>query len=148
MASEYIFSKVNFKKTHVKSQVLLYELELKEIFERHPTSPCKERVQEIFRIFAEIIPLLGPSSSLLEVIKDELYRSVYSKDLTSKMTEPFVERVPYFKSVARLEHQKHDESSKMKNNMSDLEQKLKFREQDLLIAHRKSLSLKYDTSLS
>jgi hypothetical protein len=141
---EFIFSNRNFKKSNAKSQILLYELELKEIYERYKVSPSKERAAESFRILGELIPLLGPFSGLVEIIKDELFRSVYSQDLTSKALEPYVERIPYFKAVGRLQSLKKDESIKMKSSREDLDQKLKFRNDDLVIAHRKTLSLKYE----
>lgn len=47
--------------------------------------------------------MLGPYAGIVEIIKDELYRSVYSKDLTSRSTEPYIERIPYFKAVGRLQ---------------------------------------------
>lgn len=88
--------------TRPPPSVFVYELQLKELFEKYTTSPCRERIQECFQILEEIIPSLGPLGSVVAVIKDEMYRSVYSKDLTSKEKEPFLERVPYFKAINRL----------------------------------------------
>ncbi|KAJ3227223.1 hypothetical protein HK099_002916 [Clydaea vesicula] len=139
----YIFSKDAFK-VPPKSQVLVYELELKEIFERYQTTPSRERAAECFRIFNEILPYIGAFSSILTTIKDELYRSVYSQDLTSKSAEPYLERIPYFKSVKRLEKLRNEECAKMQTSESDLQQKLKFKEQDLQISYKKSLFLKED----
>jgi len=44
-------SLANSRKFPAKSQALLYEVHLKELYQKYPKRPCKERVVEIFRIF-------------------------------------------------------------------------------------------------
>jgi len=41
----------NSRKFPAKSQALLYEIHLKELYQRYPKRPCKERVVEVFRVF-------------------------------------------------------------------------------------------------
>ncbi|KAJ3045412.1 hypothetical protein HDV00_010282 [Rhizophlyctis rosea] len=127
-----------------RSQALIYEIQLKELFEKFPQSPSRERAQRCFGILDEIIPMMGTLGSIIKVVKDELYRSVYSKDLTSSGVEPFVERVPYFSAVSRIGEARYEEVAKVNEAIADLVQKMKFREHDLQLLYKKNLTLKQE----
>ncbi|KND00165.1 uncharacterized protein SPPG_04506 [Spizellomyces punctatus DAOM BR117] len=129
-----------------RSHVLQYEVQLKELFEKYPTQPSRERASGCFAILSEIIPFLGTLGPIVRLIKDELYSSVYSEDLTSSSEEPFVERLPYFSAVNRICEARTTEGVKTTETLTELQQKLKFREYDLQILQRKNLALKQEIS--
>jgi hypothetical protein len=81
----------------------MYEVQLKELFQKYPKSPNKDRVKTCFEILDDIIPNLGTLGPILKVIKEELFRSVYSKNLTSADEEPFIERIPFFDAAGTEE---------------------------------------------
>ena len=80
---------------------------MKEIFDEIPSSPAKQRTQCCFRILEDLIPLAGTFSTVLKLIKDELHHSIYSKGLTSSNQEPFVEPIPFFSLVERIDETRH-----------------------------------------
>jgi len=41
------------RKFPAKSQTLLYEVHLKELYQKYPKRPCRERVLEVFKIFGK-----------------------------------------------------------------------------------------------
>ncbi|RKO91820.1 hypothetical protein BDK51DRAFT_45282 [Blyttiomyces helicus] len=82
--------------------LLIYEVQLKELFEKYPQAPCRERASRCFGILDEILPFIGTLAPIVRTIRDELYQCVYSKDLTSSEKDPFVERVPFFSAVSRI----------------------------------------------
>ncbi|KAJ3328261.1 hypothetical protein HDU76_010288 [Blyttiomyces sp. JEL0837] len=129
-----------------RSQVLVYEVQLKELFDQYPRSPSKERVRKCFTILEEIIPFLGTLAPIVKVIKEELYRSVYSKNLTSCDVEPFVERIPYFSSAGRMDDARTEEASRTTEALTELQQKVKFRDHDLQLLYRKNMNLKQELS--
>ncbi|KAI8833719.1 hypothetical protein BC829DRAFT_407714 [Chytridium lagenaria] len=101
-----------------RSQALVYEVQLKELFDAFPKSPAKER----------------------------LYRSVYSKNLTSCDKPPYVERIPFFSTVGKIDEARHEEITKTNEASSELQQKIKFRDHDLQILYKKNMSLKQEIS--
>ncbi|KAL2916813.1 hypothetical protein HK105_203592 [Polyrhizophydium stewartii] len=129
-----------------RSQALIYEVQLKEAFEGGPKTPSRERVMCCFRILGDLVPQAGTFSPVLKVIKDELERSVFSKGLTSADREPFVERIPFFSLVDRIDQVRAAESQRTHAVLDDLHQKLKFRDHDLQILYKKNLVLKQEIS--
>ncbi|KAJ3412358.1 hypothetical protein HDV05_000832 [Chytridiales sp. JEL 0842] len=127
-----------------RSQVLVYEVQLKELFDLYPRSPSKERVKGCFAILDEVIPFLGSLSPIIKIIKDELYRSVYSRNLTSSDVEPFVERIPYFCAAGRIDEARFEEVTRTTEALTELQQKIKFRDHDLQILYKKNMVLKQD----
>ncbi|KAI9090027.1 hypothetical protein DFS34DRAFT_380799 [Phlyctochytrium arcticum] len=128
-----------------RSQVLQYELYLKELFTLHPRSPSAHRTTGIFSLFAELIPLLGSLSAVMRTIRDDLYDAVYSMDFTSsEEVGGGIERVPWFAAVRRMSDARTEDGAKTSEAVSDLHQKLKFREYDLQILHKKNLALKQE----
>ncbi|KAJ3277433.1 hypothetical protein HK104_003301 [Borealophlyctis nickersoniae] len=125
-----------------RSQALYYELQLKELFAAHPTSPSVARTQKCFALLDDMIPLFGTLAPIVKILRDELYRSVYSRDLTSSDREPFVERVPWFMAVGRIGEARDEEAEKTNETLLSLHQKIKFREHDLQILYKKNLALK------
>nr|KAJ3422388.1 hypothetical protein HK105_008307 [Polyrhizophydium stewartii] len=125
---------------------LIYEVQLKEAFEGGPKTPSRERVMCCFRILGDLVPQAGTFSPVLKVIKDELERSVFSKGLTSADREPFVERIPFFSLVDRIDQVRAAESQRTHAVLDDLHQKLKFRDHDLQILYKKNLVLKQEIS--
>ncbi|KAJ3146088.1 hypothetical protein HK101_002369, partial [Irineochytrium annulatum] len=127
-----------------RSQVLVYEVQLKELFDAFPKSPAKERVRRCFQMLDEMIPFLGTFAPIVRIIKEELYRSCYSKNLTSCDVEPFVERIPYFCTVGRIDDARHEEITRANETLSEIQQKIKFRDHDLQMLYKKNMTLKQD----
>lgn len=86
-----------------KIVALVFDIQLKETFEAYPNSPSKDRLASCFQIFEDLIPHTGALSPVLQNLKEELFRSVYSKGLTSSKRNPYVERIPYFSVVEGIE---------------------------------------------
>ncbi|KAJ1538484.1 hypothetical protein HK096_001533, partial [Nowakowskiella sp. JEL0078] len=82
------------------------------------------------------------------MIRDELFESAYSQDLTSCKQEPFVERVPYFLALKRLDSSRSIESAKNTEIAVELQQKIKFRDHDLHLLYKKNLALKQNINES
>lgn len=61
----------------------------------------------VFQFTEDVLAYLGPFAPVMKNIRDELYRSVYSKDVTSAQSEPFVKRIPYFQIAGRIEEEKY-----------------------------------------
>ncbi|KAJ3283332.1 hypothetical protein HDU79_009170 [Rhizoclosmatium sp. JEL0117] len=127
-----------------RSQVIMYEVHLKEVFDKHPKSPHKARLRTVFNLLEEIIPTLGPFAPILTILKDELFRSVYSKNLTSCETDPFVERVPFFCTAGRVDEARQEEADKANESLAELQQRIRFRDHDLQILYKKNMALKQD----
>ncbi|KAJ3216572.1 hypothetical protein HDU67_009266 [Dinochytrium kinnereticum] len=125
---------------------LVFEVQLKELFDAYPKSPAKERVRTCFEIFDEIIPYLGTLSPVVKVLRDELYRSVYSKNLTSSEKPPYVERIPFFCTVGKIDEARYEEITKTNEAVSELHQKIKFRDHDLQLLYKKNMALKQEIS--
>ncbi|KAH6565380.1 hypothetical protein BASA62_007310 [Batrachochytrium salamandrivorans] len=104
-----------------RSQALIYEVQIKEVFENTPKSPHVERVNCCFRILKDLIPQSGIFSEVFNVIMHELERSVFSYHITSAI-----------------------ENSKTHALVEDLQQKLKFRDHDLTILYKKNIFLKQE----
>ncbi|KAJ3070147.1 hypothetical protein HDU99_002754, partial [Rhizoclosmatium hyalinum] len=123
----------------------MYEVHLKEVFDKHPKSPHKARLRTVFNLLEEIIPTLGPFAPILTILKDELFRSVYSKNLTSCETDPFVERVPFFCTAGRVDEARQEEADKANESLAELQQRIRFRDHDLQILYKKNMALKLST---
>jgi len=78
--------------------VIAFEIQLK-IFDRHPNSPSRERIDVCMGLLEDIMPLLGSLTPIFKVINDEIYRSIYSKSLTSSERNPYIERITYFSAL-------------------------------------------------
>jgi len=65
-------SVANSRKFPAKSQALVYEVHLKELYQKYPKRPCKERVVEVFRVFGKaeflLIIYCKRSNELLSLI--------------------------------------------------------------------------------
>ncbi|KAJ3109622.1 hypothetical protein HDU97_003096 [Phlyctochytrium planicorne] len=129
-----------------RSQSLVYEVQLKELFDAFPKSPSKERVRICFEILDEVIPFLGTMSPVVKTIRDELFRSVYSKNLTSSDKPPYVERIPFFSAVGKIDEARHEEITKTNEAVTELQQKIKFRDHDLQVLYKKNMALKQEIS--
>ncbi|KAI8927690.1 hypothetical protein BC831DRAFT_451272 [Entophlyctis helioformis] len=129
-----------------RSQALIYEIQLKEVFDANQKSPSRERVNCCFRILEDLVNHAGTFSTILAVVKDELQRSVFSNGLTSSTKEPFVERIPFFSLVDRIDDIRATEAQHTFETINDLAQKVKFRDHDLQILYKKNLALKQDIS--
>ncbi|KAH6582058.1 hypothetical protein BASA61_008684 [Batrachochytrium salamandrivorans] len=127
-----------------RSQALIYEVQIKEVFENTPKSPHVERVNCCFRILKDLIPQSGIFSEVFNVIMHELERSVFSYHITSSTEEPFIENIPYFSLMNRLDDARAIENSKTHALVEDLQQKLKFRDHDLTILYKKNIFLKQE----
>ncbi|KAJ1328752.1 hypothetical protein BSLG_009987 [Batrachochytrium salamandrivorans] len=141
-----------------RSQALIYEVQIKEVFENTPKSPHVERVNCCFRILKDLIPQSGIFSEVFNVIMHELERSVFSYHITSSTEEPFIENIPYFSLMNRLDDARQVsqylikilllsraiENSKTHALVEDLQQKLKFRDHDLTILYKKNIFLKQE----
>ncbi|KAJ3091758.1 hypothetical protein HK102_013525 [Quaeritorhiza haematococci] len=64
--------------------------------------------------------------------------------MTSNQEQPFVEYIPYFNAIGRIDDARKQESRKTTEVMDDLTQKLKFRDHDLNILYKKNLALKQE----
>ncbi|KAJ3151655.1 hypothetical protein HDU86_006074 [Geranomyces michiganensis] len=129
-----------------RSLVLQYQVKLKELAELYPKSPNAARTAGCFAILRDIIPSLGGLGSIVAQITDELYDAVYSSDYTSSDHAPFVERLPYFNAVSRVVLARSEEGAKSSDTVSDLLQKIKFRDYDAQMLQRKNLALKQEIS--
>ncbi|KAJ3178576.1 hypothetical protein HDU87_003399 [Geranomyces variabilis] len=129
-----------------RSQVLQYQVKLKELAELYPKSPNAARTSGCFAILRDIIRHLGSLGGVVAQITDELYDAVYSSDYTSSEHPPFVERLPYFSAVGRVVIARSEEGAKTSDTVSDLLQKIKFREYDAQMLQRKNLALKQEIS--
>jgi hypothetical protein len=91
--------------------VLHYEVQLKESFDKFPQVPSLGRVEACFKLLDELIAAspspLGAFAGLIARIRDELYHSVFSEDYTSSEKEPFLERLPFFAVIGRIEAQRY-----------------------------------------
>ncbi|TPX77188.1 hypothetical protein CcCBS67573_g01537 [Chytriomyces confervae] len=124
----------------------MYEVKLKEVFDEFPQSPHKTRVRESFNMLEEIIPCLGNLAPIVTILKDEIHRSVYSRNLTSSETEPFVERVPFFCAAGRVDEARQEEAEKANESLAELQQRIRFRDYDIQILYKKNMKLKEDIS--
>ncbi|KAI8621807.1 hypothetical protein BC830DRAFT_1092288 [Chytriomyces sp. MP71] len=122
----------------------MYEVKLKEIFDQYPKSPHKSRVRECFSMLDEITPCLGNFAPIITILKDEIHRSVYSRNLTSSEIEPFVERVPFFCAAGRVDEARQEEADKAVESLAELQQRIRFRDHDLQILYKKNMKLKED----
>ncbi|KAJ3142559.1 hypothetical protein HK100_001383 [Physocladia obscura] len=104
------------------------------------------RVTESFAMLEEIIPSLGVFAPIVALLKEELYRSVYSRNLTSCDLEPFVERVPFFCAAGRVDEARQEEAEKANDSLAELQQRIRFRDHDLQILYKKNMALKQDIS--
>ncbi|KAJ3254640.1 hypothetical protein HK103_007050 [Boothiomyces macroporosus] len=116
---------------------LIYHVQLQEVFDSHPASPSSERVKVCFKVLQGIAEQIGPFSTIMEIIMKDLKNSIFSSIVTSSDKEPFYENVPYFVLMERDE-----DSAAHKEAIDELQQKLKFRENDLEILYRTNLALK------
>ncbi|KAJ3028170.1 UNVERIFIED_CONTAM: hypothetical protein HDU68_002316 [Siphonaria sp. JEL0065] len=122
----------------------MYEVHLKEIFDKYQKSPEKNRIRECFNMLEEIIPYLGNFAPIVTILKDEMYRSVYSKNLTSYEKDPYVERVPFFCAAGRVDEARQEEAERATETLAELQQRIRFRDHDLQILYKKNMSLKQD----
>ena len=83
--------------------VIAFEIQLKEIFDRHPNSPSRERIDVCMGLLEDIMPLLGSLTPIFKVINDEIYRSIYSKSLTSSERNPYIERISFFSALKNVD---------------------------------------------
>ncbi len=134
-----------FRHTRIHSHhavALFHELLLRETFERHPQSPHKARADACFSTLDDITPHLGTFAGVVQLIKEELYRSVFSRGLTSSNAKPYMERLPYFNSFRKLDEIRRTEELKTKTQLHEYEEKLRFRENDLKMVYKKNMHLK------
>ncbi|KAI9334014.1 hypothetical protein BDR26DRAFT_867635 [Obelidium mucronatum] len=115
-----------------------------EIFDKYQKSPEKNRIRECFNMLEEIIPYLGNFAPIVTILKDEMYRSVYSKNLTSCDKDPYVERVPFFCAAGRVDEARQEEADKATESLAELQQRIRFRDHDLQILYKKNMALKQD----
>ncbi|ORX48927.1 hypothetical protein BCR36DRAFT_354014 [Piromyces finnis] len=134
----------NSRKFPAKSQALLYEVHLKELYQRYPKRPCKERVIEVFRVFDEIIPQSGNIQTVLELIRDELFESVFSKFFTSSEQEPYIERIPFFQTSEKMTSMRKEEVKKTNETFKELKERINDKNYELSIVYRKNLAYKQD----
>ena len=76
--------------------------------------------------------------------RSELLNSVYSNSLTASENDGSLERIPYFSAINRIKELKKEEAHKIQETLMDLQQKLRFRDQDINILQKKNLSLKHE----
>ena len=87
-----------------KHAALVYELQLKEVFHKYKAVPSSERTSICFNILNEILPQLGPYRNLINLIRDELFQSIYSPmDYTSGKYNGAVEHMPFFGIINKLD---------------------------------------------
>ncbi|EPZ35888.1 hypothetical protein O9G_003533 [Rozella allomycis CSF55] len=115
-------------------------MRLRETFVKFPDSPCIQRTEETFSALGirieykkldDIIGYSGALKSVLTIIRDELYRSVYSNLFTTtNYNQSKFQRIPHYVVSARANQQEQEalrheqENIKMKNLILDLEEKL------------------------
>ncbi|EGF83524.1 hypothetical protein BATDEDRAFT_22304 [Batrachochytrium dendrobatidis JAM81] len=129
------------KKYHT---ALIYEIQLKEIFDANPVTPNRNRVDCCFRVLKDLVPKIGTFSQVLGIITEELARSVFSNGLTSTNQEPFIESIPYFSLMNQIDDVRAIESNKTQEALEDLQQRVKFRDYDLTVLYKKTLFLKQE----
>ncbi|ORX86502.1 hypothetical protein BCR32DRAFT_289932, partial [Anaeromyces robustus] len=134
----------NSRKFPAKSQVLLYEIHLKELYQKYPKRPSKERVVDVFKVFDEIIPQCGNMQSVLEMIRDELFESVFSKFFTSSKEEPYIERIPFFQTAEKMINMRKEEVQKTNETFQELKDRINDKNYELSIVYRKNLAYKQD----
>ncbi|KAJ2998121.1 hypothetical protein HDV02_004798 [Globomyces sp. JEL0801] len=139
--------KADIPKLPPKSQALIYQVQLQEVIDNYPHQPSKERIKVTFDILDDLVHQLGPYSSLMESLIEELRNNVYSQQVTSSTVEPYYEKVPFSVLVSKMNKQREKELKLSQQVMEELQDKLKFREHDLEISFRKNLSLKHKCSL-
>ncbi|KAI9330036.1 hypothetical protein DFJ73DRAFT_859404 [Zopfochytrium polystomum] len=133
-------------KTAPRSPALALEVRLKEVFEQHPKSPSRDRAKAVFQVLDDAIPLAGALSSVLRTIRTELYAAVYSRNVTSSDADPFVERIPFFATVGKIGEVQTEQASKISEALSEMQQKIKFRDHDLQMLYKKNMALKQEIS--
>ncbi|KAI8811689.1 hypothetical protein BJ742DRAFT_867047, partial [Cladochytrium replicatum] len=120
---------------------LAYQVRIKEVFTAHSVSPHASRVGACFEVLDDAIPHLGPFTSIVQTIRDELYNSIYSAHLTSTVGGK-IERVPFFNTVRTKEEERVKYDAQTADALSELQQKLKFRDQDLQLLYKRNLAMK------
>jgi chromosome segregation ATPase len=120
---------------------VIYESRLREVISLEK-GPSRERINTVFSILDDINPYLGSFSTLMKELREELYISVFSNSLTSNGQE--LERIPYFSSITRIKQMKKQESDRIQETLQDLNQRIKFRDQDINLLQKKNLSLKHE----
>ncbi|KAJ3268941.1 hypothetical protein HDV01_002080 [Terramyces sp. JEL0728] len=142
LAGMAINSRPDPTKINPKSQALVYHVQLQEVFDNYPNSPSSERLKICFKLLESISAQTGPFHTIMAMVIKELGKSVYSSIVTSSDTEPFYENVPYFVLMERYNKIRDEESANHREAIEALNQKLKFRENDLEILYRTNMSLK------
>jgi hypothetical protein len=108
----------------------------------HPATPRVEKVNICFEILDELSEKAGAFKNVMKQVVEELRNSVFSQVVTSSLSDPFVEKIPYFSLIQRFEKQRINASTKNNDYVAEILQKLKFRDHDLTILYKKNLALK------
>ncbi|TPX31133.1 hypothetical protein SmJEL517_g05472 [Synchytrium microbalum] len=129
-----------------KSQVLASEFAIREIFAKYPVAPSRERIRECFKVLDDIIPNLGiGAQDVLKTLRDEFKKAIYARELvTSADLGQGVEAIPFFDAFRRVDEIRSTDLDSAQETMSELRQKLSYREKDMQNVYRKNASLKQE----
>ncbi|KAJ3334578.1 hypothetical protein HDU91_002658 [Kappamyces sp. JEL0680] len=125
---------------------LQFHVHLQEVFDSYPESPSGERIKICFEILESLKSQVGTYSTVLTIITDELKKAVYSSKKTATAAEPFYENIPFCQLVDRMQTVRTKETEAKEQQIADLKQKLRFKEEDLDLVYRKNLLLKQQLS--
>ncbi|XP_072030797.1 uncharacterized protein [Amphiura filiformis] len=125
------------------SPATTFKVRLLEIQQKESAGLSEDRATAIFQVFDEVLPHLAVYHQVLQLVRDELFESVYSKEYTStskthssynvatnipaerKVEETtFIQRVPYFTLVQKVYKQRHEEADQLREDVAVLKKRL------------------------
>ncbi|XP_055502911.1 uncharacterized protein LOC129704064 isoform X3 [Leucoraja erinacea] len=121
----------------------------KELFFKKPT---EDRMKMVFQVLEDILPELGIYTSVLKLIRDELYDGVYSSQLTvnsgseTGITDAAT-RAPYFSLLQCLQGKRNEEAEAVSIKLNDLRETLLQKEQEEIHLHHSVAELKENNRL-
>jgi hypothetical protein len=113
------------------SPALKYEIELAETISKggEPGIPSRERTRTCFEIFDALIPQLGVFQHVFKMIRDEMYVSLFSDELTSTQplqkdsAGPYLSRIPYFTIALKWINRRDEKVKILETQVEELKDK-------------------------
>lgn len=114
-----------------KSPATKYEVMLLEdASDANKDRPSAERMAVCFSVLDEVVPHLGVYRKIIIMLREELYKAVYSLDYTTMPPKknisktPIVQRVPFFVLVERLYEQRDKTAESLQEEIEKIHKEL------------------------